>query len=413
MRRRLVVSTIAIVLVVIGALAAPVGLIVYRAAEDEVRARLDQQAAVITAAVDQVPTPEDELDPELLGGVLGVDDGVRITAAGGTVVFERVPPGLSGPMSVTRRSADGTVVEVFSSTDELDARFRRQVVILLVLAAGGLAAAAALAAIQARQLARPLERLASSAARLGEGDFSTKTLPVTGISEIDDIATALRRSGERVDTMLSNERHFTGDATHQLRTGLTGLAMRFELLARHHDEAVKAEADAGLHQTEQLNDTIDELLAVARERTSEHRTAFDLLGLVDDHVAEWAIRFGAQRRRIVVHSAEVEPVVGTKGLAGQVVDVLLDNALVHGSGTVTVSVEATSVTVTDDGPGFPGDDPAAVFDAPVDPAAPHGRGLRLARRLAAVDGGAVDIVRGRPAAVRFRLPPADRAIVRT
>jgi len=410
-RRRLVVSTIAIVLVVMGALAAPVGLIVYRAAEDEVRARLDQQAAVIAAAVDPALASGEAPDADLLGGLLGLDDGVRITTAGGDVVFDRVPSQMAAPMSVTRRSSDGTVVVVFSSTDELDARFRRQVVILLVLAAGGLVAAAALAAIQARQLARPLERLASSAARLGEGDFSTKAVPVTGIAEIDDIATALRRSGERIDTMLSNERHFTGDATHQLRTGLTGLAMRFELLARHADEAVTSEAEAGLHQTEQLNDTIDELLALARERTSEHRTTFDLLGLVDDHVAEWAIRFGALRRRVVVHSAEVEPVIGTKGLAGQVVDVLLDNALVHGAGTVTVTVEGTSVTVSDEGPGFDGEAPSAVFDAPVDPAAPHGRGLRLARRLAEVDGGAVQIVAARPATIRFRLPKSDRAVL--
>ena len=41
---------------------------------------------------------------------------------------------------------------------------------------------------------------------------------------IDDISSALRVSGARVSEMLSAERHFTADATHQLRTGLTGIA---------------------------------------------------------------------------------------------------------------------------------------------------------------------------------------------
>ena len=61
--------------------------------------------------------------------------------------------------------------------------------------------------------------------------------------------------------MLSTERHFTADATHQLRSGITGISMRFEILARHPNPDVVDEALAGLSQTEQLNATIDELLA--------------------------------------------------------------------------------------------------------------------------------------------------------
>ena len=51
MRRRLVISTIAIVLVVLGALAAPVGIIVYNVAEDQLLADLDTSAAQIEGAI--------------------------------------------------------------------------------------------------------------------------------------------------------------------------------------------------------------------------------------------------------------------------------------------------------------------------------------------------------------------------
>ena len=238
-----------------------------------------------------------------------------------------------------------------------------------MLAAGAVLAAAGLAAVQARQLARPLERVAATAARFGDGDFSSSKLPATQIPEIDRITNALRVSGARVDRMLSTERHFTADATHQLRSGLTGISMRFEILARYPNPEVVDEALAGLSQTEQLNATIDELLAATRDSTTRERTTFDLITVVDDHVAEWSPRFAEARRSLAVISMETSRVVGTKGLAGQVIDILIDNALRHGRGSVTLLVEDTSVTVIDQGPGLSDEQVKSVFEGPNDPSA--------------------------------------------
>jgi signal transduction histidine kinase len=266
-----------------------------------------------------------------------------------------------------RSGPAGTRIELVAPTDELDQRFREQMLILIGLVIGALLAAGALAFIQARQLARPLERLAASARRFGEGDFSMRNVPETAIAEIDDITNALRVSGARVDNMLSTERHFTADATHQLRTGLTGIAIRFELLARHGDPDVVAEAEAGLAGTEQMNETIDELLALARDGSSRERTEFDLVALVDDHVAEWAPRFTAARRSIAVVTAKQARVIGTKGLAGQIIDILIDNALRHGRGTVTLLIDGPSVMVIDQGPGLSDEQVEQVFDPTVGP----------------------------------------------
>ncbi len=179
--------------------------------------------------------------------------------------------------------------------------------------------------------------------------------------------------------------------------------MRFEILARHPNPEVVDEALAGLSQTEQLNTTIDELLAATRDSTTRERTTFDLITVVDDHVAEWSPRFAEARRSIAVISMETSRVVGTKGLAGQVIDILIDNALRHGRGSVTLLVEDTSVTVIDQGPGLSDEQVRSVFEGPNDPSARHGRGLPLARRLAQVDGGSVDIAAARPLRVRYRL----------
>jgi signal transduction histidine kinase len=401
-RRRLVVSTIAIVLVVLTALAVPVGIVVYDSAKNELRGRMEEQLVGISSALADDFGAGRDPNVARLESFLTPGDGLRIIFEG-DVIIDQIPQGIVDPISVLRTGPGGSQIELIADGAPLDDRFREQTYILLALAAGAVVAAAGLAAVQARQLARPLERVAATAARFGDGDFSAAKLPNTQIPEIDRITNALRVSGARVDRMLSMERHFTADATHQLRSGLTGIAMRFEILARHSNRDVVDEATAGLSQTEQLNATIDELLAATRDGSTRERTTFDLVAVVDDHIAEWTPRFAEARRSIAVVTMATSPVVGTKGLAGQVIDILIDNALRHGRGSVTLLVEDTSVTVIDQGLGLSDAQVTTVFEGPSDPSAAHGRGLALARRLAQVDGGGVDIVGARPARVRYRL----------
>jgi signal transduction histidine kinase len=276
---------------------------------------------------------------------------------------------------------------------------------LVVIALTAVGAAALLAGVQARQLARPLERLARSAARVGDGDFSAAAPPPSGIEEIDAIARSLRLSANRVDRMLDSERSFTADATHQLRTGLTGIAMRLELLERSSDGEVATEAAAALAQTHELNTTLDELLNVARTGSTKERTEVDLTTLVDHQIADWQQRFAEKRRQVVVTTGITQPVLATPGLVGQVLNVLLDNALRHGRGTVAILVQDSSVVIEDEGHGIAADSATALFDRPNDHHAAHGRGLPLARRLAESDGGRLELLAAKPATFRLTLVP--------
>jgi signal transduction histidine kinase len=113
----------------------------------------------------------------------------------------------------------------------------------------------------------------------------------------------------------------------------------------------------------------------------------------------------------VITANPAPPVFGTKGLAGQVIDILVDNALRHGAGAVTLMIDGPSVVVIDQGPGVTTDKLKTMFDGPVDPAARHGRGLPLARRLAQVDGATLDAVGNQPLRFRFQLVRGDQAPV--
>ena len=121
-------------------------------------------------------------------------DGLRIISADGEPRVDR-PDDIVDPIAVVRpvRAARD---RARPDSDPLDERFRSRY-IRLVLAAGAVLAAAGLATVQARQLARPLERLAATAARIGDGDFSTSNGPTTQIPEIDDHGAPRQRRPRR------------------------------------------------------------------------------------------------------------------------------------------------------------------------------------------------------------------------
>lgn len=403
MRRRLVLSTILVVTIVLLVLTIPVTLVLREAATNELRARTSQQATSVARVLGDDLRARAIPDLTVTDSLITVGDGVRVLDADGDVIAERNTEGISSPFRSTVNGPDDTQIQVISSSADVDRRFRGQMVRLAFIAVFALAAVAMLAFIQARQLASPLERLARAATRLGDGDFTVTGPANSGIKEIDSISRAIRLSANRVERMLESERGFTADATHQLRTGLTGLAMRLEILERHADPTVSTEAEATLAQIHELNTTLDELLRVARRGSTGERTQLDLTALVDHHVSDWQGQFAAKRRQVVVTTGIVNPVIGTPGLIGQILNVLIENSLRHGRGTVAILIQDTSVTIEDEGHGIDDARAATIFDRVSDHQAAHGRGLALARRLAEADGGRLELIERRPATFKLSL----------
>ena len=406
MRRRLVLSTVLVVTVVLLLLAVPVTLVLRQAASDELEARTGAVGATVVAAIDDRAAQTDDglgLTADEIALLLPDDVGVRVIDTDGTELVGVDVDGIRSPFRRSFTTRDGLIVQALTSSTDVDSRFLGQVGQLAILAVFGLSIAAGLAFVQARRIAAPLERLARAATRLGDGDFTASAPTSSGIEEIDSIARAIRLSGNRVGRMLESERGFTADATHQLRTGLTGLAMRLEILERHADPEVADEAGTTLTQIHDLNTTLDELLRVARKGSTGERTELDLVALVDHHVSDWQRLFAKKRRQLVVTTGRVEPVVCTPGLVGQILNVLFENALRHGRGTVAILVNGTSVLVEDEGAGIDDETASTIFDRPTDHQAAHGRGLALARRLAEADGGHLELTAQRPATFTLSL----------
>jgi signal transduction histidine kinase len=278
---------------------------------------------------------------------------------------------------------------------------------LAVLAVG---VAVGLAMFQARRLARPLQELAGAADRLGSGDARPLGRRY-GVAELDRVAEGLDGSAQRISDLLAAEREFAADASHQLRTPLTALSMRLEeIMAAADDPAVvREEGTAALVQTERLADVVSQLLGRTRRPAGGSRKRISIDDVVAQQVVEWDPAFRRKNRKLEVAGDKNLRAYGRSGTLSQVIATLLDNALMHGAGTVTIRTSRTPksvvIEVRDEGKGVPTDLVPRIFERNVSgKPGGTGLGLALARSIAAADGGNVVLVRPSPAVFAVFLP---------
>ena len=286
----------------------------------------------------------------------------------------------------------------------------------LPLLAAAIAGAWALSGTVARRAARPVEELAEAAGRLGTGD----PRPVGrryGVAELDQVADGLDSAARRVTSLLTADRELAIDASHQLRTPLTALSMRLEEMIASADEpaVVREEGTAALHQAERLADVVTQLLSPGR-RAAGSAALISVDKIVLQQITEWAPAFRRAGRKIVlVGESRLQAWVTPGGLA-QVIATLLDNALMHGKGTVTIrrtqAERSVVIEVEDEGEGVPAELVSRIFERSVS-GRPEGTGLglALARTMAAADGGRIVLARRKPPVFAVFLPtnpPGDR-----
>jgi signal transduction histidine kinase len=286
----------------------------------------------------------------------------------------------------------------------------------LPLLAAAIAGAWVLSGTVARLAARPVEELAEAAGRLGTGD----PRPVGrryGVAELDQVADGLDSAARRVTSLLTADRELAIDASHQLRTPLTALSMRLEEMIASADEpeVVREEGTAALHQAERLAEVVTQLLSPGR-RAAGSAALISVDKIVLQQITEWAPAFRRAGRKIVlVGESRLQAWVTPGGLA-QVIATLLDNALMHGKGTVTIrrtqAERSVVIEVEDEGEGVPAELVSRIFERSVS-GRPEGTGLglALARTMAAADGGRIVLTRRRPPVFAVFLPtnpPGDR-----
>ena len=110
----------------------------------------------------------------------------------------------------------------------------------------------------------PLRRLEAVARRVARGDLRARA-EVEGSREQRSLSRSFNEMTDRIARLLAAQRDFVADASHQLRTPLTGLRLRLEEAKAHQTSAAAgAELDAAIAEVDRLAHTVDELLVLSR-----------------------------------------------------------------------------------------------------------------------------------------------------
>ncbi|MET8021852.1 HAMP domain-containing sensor histidine kinase [Streptomyces decoyicus] len=414
MRRRILRAVVVAVVCAVVLFSVPLAVATLRLyRQDEVR-ELEQLADRVAVTVPaEVHHPRDPMElPRVEAGTwVGVyDAGARLVVGAGPARGDRpVQDALAGRASPSQLGdrlvaavpvgSGERVRAVVRASSPADGPLRRAALTwagMLALATVAVGVGAVLGVRSSRRLARPLEALATAAGRLETGDLTARAMP-SGLPEADEVASALNRAAARIEELLRRERAFSADASHQLRTALT--RVRLDLESAQASGAPHAALRAALESLTSTESTLDDLLDLARDLPEQ--APLDVVALLDGAARRWHGELAAVGRPLRITVEEGLPeAVGSARAGRQILDVLLANALAHGSGTVTVATRdaagVLAVDVEDEGPGLPeGQDVFARRSGDAD-AGGHGIGLALARSLAEAEGGRLMVSRRTP-----------------
>lgn len=264
------------------------------------------------------------------------------------------PPGDAPPDAPTLQITEITLAVALGDQTWLNARARLPgprpaPLSVLIGALVSVIAVGVGAALVSRQIGRPLAKLADAAQALGAGQTNV-TVPLSGPEDVQRASIAFNTMAERLGRQLNRQRQMLWALSHDLRTPITALRLRAELI---EDDAARQRLLAPLDEMEQLT---EQALALARAGASEEaRTRIDLADLARTlcgELQDMGISATAEAREPVM--VECRPSEIARALRN-----LAENAAKYGGGGVMRIYRAASgeivAEVSDSGPGVPPD----------------------------------------------------------
>jgi signal transduction histidine kinase len=411
MRERLIAAFVGLTIAVVALYGVPRAYIVAEQVqlneERKVERSLDLLVALLEERTDNSAVITEEYLSEFLNEAERIEyvapDGVTTVAAG--VVLS----GDERDIARTSAVADGGSVTLARAGEFIQRRVTEAVLPVIFTGVGLVLVSMLCGFWLARRLSRPFRELAHAAGELGSGSFDVE-VPRYRVPEADEIAHALRSSRDSLRELVRREQEFAANASHQLRTPLTALRLELEDLSMWPETptAVAESLEGALRELDRISATVTELLAVARGQRLASVAEVDLCTLARDAAQRWEVSVRAAKRKL---SVRVPPrpirALVPCGPVHQVLDVLIDNALRHGRGTITLAVEDEAsyieISVADSGERPPD---GRIFARSVRGGSSEGEGIGLsvAQDLAAALDGHLLLAEQPSTRFRFLLP---------
>jgi signal transduction histidine kinase len=375
LRARLLAAFAYTLLVVIVALEVPLSANVSDRVNAEVEADSAAQAQVVAASVsDQLRRPArvqqvaSEAATSLDGLVFVIDgrgnqiassegvatgtptdDPIALQALQGNVAQGRHHEGrdvLSTAVPIVRNGRTIGALEVEQSLEAVQDQVRQDILALIGIGVLALALGLGVAWILAGSIARPLRSLGEAARRRAAGDAKARA-PARGSREQVEVAEEFNEMADRLDAVLESQRAFVADASHQLRTPLTGLRLRLEAAGvKTDDPEVHRELEAAERESARLEGLVSDLLELASTEQPAEEESTDLAAAARDAVERW--RGPADESG---HGLQLDEQGGGEVRAGEtelaaILDNLIENALKYSPRGSTVTVECARLDGT-------------------------------------------------------------------
>lgn len=204
-----------------------------------------------------------------------------------------------------------------------------------------------------RKLTQRLEVLQRGVQRWGEGDLSVR-VAAEGQDEVADLSKRFNAAAGRIEELVRSHKSLLANASHELRSPLTRIRMRLELMGDHPSPGAREEIARNIGELDQL---IDEILLASRLDAKEADMgtieAVDLTGLA----AEECARVEADLELAEYSDSTALTVRGVPRLLRRAIRNLLENARRYGAGDITLELGArpgkAEIRVSDRGPGVP------------------------------------------------------------
>jgi signal transduction histidine kinase len=443
MARRIVLAVLALVTVLLGVVAVPLGLITTSQDRHDFRDEVAVSARTVANVAEELL--DDARDKAALDRIvrqlghsqdrISVFDAAGTRIAGTAGVPPLPPASLAHAQAIGRETvyqADdwyivtipvrrdggpgsvGTVV-LARPTSAVDQQAGVLWAVIAAVAAAGLAAGALIAFALVRWVSRPLSQLESAAQALGDGELGTRSPTDRGPTEIRRLAANFNLMAARLEALVRGHQATMADVSHQLRTPLAALRLRLDLLAQDSDEPAAVELAGAQEEIARLSRMVNGLLAIARaENTDTPPVTLPVDQVVRTRVAAWR---PAAEERAVTLTADLQQASArmAEGQLEQILDNLIANALdvLPGGGAVRITAapagSVVRITVADNGPGMSRQLQKAAFRRfATSNGGGTGLGLAIVDRLTAASGGtaALSDTPGGGLTVTIELPQA-------